>query len=707
MEQNARKFGVFVATLAMIASLLVVPTTSADGSEDLEMELFGDSGVTSYASDIGYANFTADITSAAGTAHNDVTVAVEFVDVTDGTWDAGIATISDCAGDGSQVSNVTGDLSEGAIMTVCISVDLDAATGSAEARDSARMKVSVTSDEDDTEGFDDAEGFIKLVNWMASSDDGIQAFVESDSETDVCSEKPSCQSYTINVTNIRLSLDSSGNRIDNATDEVITVRLGELTEGWRLNSSYEGWDPMYSEATINGLSAGQTVTLVFDVTLAGNDVPASDYLKENNQIIFETRDDNGYYDSVTLYATVATNYGVFVSGESTISTVDNGCTPDVDATVEWSVVIQNGGNNWDTFDIDFGLTDTLAAGWDVTSEGGSLPDETIVLDRYNPNPTSTTDVSTFKISMSIPGGLDADTSHGFTMDVTSKGDDTLSTTVSFASTVAQCYDISLSVAPVSTAANPGSLAIFNATVTNNGNGNDTVSFTSMGPVAWLPTLLESSAEIARDSSASVDFTITVPADAEAGAPLPGGAMIHAYSEGCNGVTAGCTYEDHETVSVTTNQIYAITAGYYTNESGDVKSSVSVEEGGQLSMFATVSNGGNGGDRVSLELIGAPSWVVLEKETALIYSNDSVDVAMSINAPASESLGEFTFTLKATSQDGNTTSSTGTLTITVKERDTSADGPDTETVDDDEGLPGFGALSALAAIGVALVLRRRF
>ena len=105
------------------------------------------------------------------------------------------------------------------------------------------------------------------------------------------------------------------------------------------------------------------------------------------------------------------------------------------------------------------------------------------------------------------------------------------------------------------------------------------------------------------------------------------------------------------------------------------------------------------------IISNKAWVVLSKDTALISKGGSDDIAIDVRAPASDATGDHTFQVKATSQDGTTTSTTGTLTITVEEK-SAGSGSSTETVDEDEGLPGFGAISALAALGVALILRRR-
>ncbi|SVC39843.1 uncharacterized protein METZ01_LOCUS292697, partial [marine metagenome] len=61
MEQNVRNLTVFVATLAMIASVLIVPSVSAD-SHDLQITGSGDDGLRSYASQNGTAEFGISVT---------------------------------------------------------------------------------------------------------------------------------------------------------------------------------------------------------------------------------------------------------------------------------------------------------------------------------------------------------------------------------------------------------------------------------------------------------------------------------------------------------------------------------------------------------------------------------------------------------------------------------------------------------------------
>ena len=98
MEQNVRNLGVIFATLALIASVLVIPSVSAEGAldGDLVATFSGDNGLTSYASAYGHAHFTGEISSTSGAAHEDVTVTAAFDE--DSGWLGDQANMSDCSG---------------------------------------------------------------------------------------------------------------------------------------------------------------------------------------------------------------------------------------------------------------------------------------------------------------------------------------------------------------------------------------------------------------------------------------------------------------------------------------------------------------------------------------------------------------------------------------------------------------------------------
>ena len=89
----------------------------------------------------------------------------------------------------------------------------------------------------------------------------------------------------------------------------------------------------------------------------------------------------------------------------------------------------------------------------------------------------------------------------------------------------------MSVDKTTDSADPGASSDFTVTVTNDGNGEDTVSYMTMGAQAWTPSLSEMSSTIASGQTGQVVFTLTVPADSSAEAKS-GTAMVHAYSEAC-------------------------------------------------------------------------------------------------------------------------------------------------------------------------------
>ena len=122
----------------------------------------------------------------------------------------------------------------------------------------------------------------------------------------------------------------------------------------------------------------------------------------------------------------------------------------------------------------------------------------------------------------------------------------------------------------------------------------------------------------------------------------------------------------------------------------------------------VTNNGNGIDAFPLLLMNAPSWVVLSQDTVLVAPGQTSTVTMDVTAPAEGTLGAVEgFTIKATSFDGIATDSTEAFNLTIVEVGDGGGGATPDKVDDDDGgLPGFGFLPAIAAIGAVLLLRRR-
>ena len=347
MEQNVRTLSVIFATLALIASVLVMPNVSAtDG--DLQTEISGDDGLESYASAAGHASFSAAISSASGDAHTNVVVSAAFAEGSG--WTDTQAVISDCIGEGTAGSNNTGDLAAGETNDICIVVSVS--ESGSEAGDDAYMTVSVTSDEDSTGT--STEVRIVVSDWFVYSNDEAKVYDEGDTN-----------SYTITLQNIKKEYnDATGEAESVALEDDVTIELSNAGEGWNIDSENSAWDKLNLEATISYIAADGSFDLVLDIQLVGGIIPASSYIGSNSNIVFTTFDDAGVYALVSLEATVQDNFALNSVGSGN-EYVDNGCDSDDTATLGWSPSIQNFGNTLDSFTVTFDTSDAGAAGWAV------------------------------------------------------------------------------------------------------------------------------------------------------------------------------------------------------------------------------------------------------------------------------------------------------------------------------------------------------
>jgi len=411
-----------------------------------------------------------------------------------------------------------------------------------------------------------------------------------------------------------------------------------------------------------------------------------------------------------LYAEIATFNAVQVTSSSDDTEVwdasdhevDNGCTGN-DAAIGFDINVFNHGNDRDSFDVVFDTTDT--GGLAVTGS------ESFTTDSLEPKKYE--GVHSFGVSIIIPSGGAAGATHNFSMTATSTTDSTISQSQTFPITIAQCYGLEMTVDSMMNSADPGSDTDFTFTVSNTGNGVDTFTYMIMGAATWNPTLASTETVVASGASGQNVLTVTVPEGTSSDA-ASGNIMVHAYSDAweqrCNdnqdnGLGEGdCEFEVSKTVSVSVNQVYDLTAEYFTNETDVVKDRASVEEGMSVQMKVLVTNNGNGIDQVTLSLANAPSWVTISDDPILVGAGaTSQPIIITISAPTG-SLGDHVFQVVATSSDGTTTSTTDDLTVTVTEKG-AADGPTTEDVEEDDS-PGFSALSAIAVLGAVLLLRRR-
>jgi hypothetical protein len=248
------------------------------------------------------------------------------------------------------------------------------------------------------------------------------------------------------------------------------------------------------EYTLGYIDAGATYDFVMEVRLQGENALASSHVG-NSELMFQISDDNGVMRFMGFEMIVEDNFRVNLGGSGNHE-VDNGCHEGLGYKVNWNATVFNMGNTGDTFDVTFDTTDAVAAAWSITgADNGNTG---------NLGPKAEEGMKVYFIEMTVPSGLAAGTQHGFTMTVTSTGDSTQTSTQEFSATVEQCYGLSMSVDKTTDSANPGSSADFTISVTNNGNGNDTVQYEAMGGASgWAPTLSEMSSVIASGSTAQV------------------------------------------------------------------------------------------------------------------------------------------------------------------------------------------------------------
>jgi len=191
--------------------------------------------------------------------------------------------------------------------------------------------------------------------------------------------------------------------------------------------------------------------------------------------------------------------------------------------------------------------------------------------------------------------------------------------------------------------------------------------------------------------------------------VPAGKEAHATS---GNITVTVTSEDGETnatetVTVSVRQIHDLAFSYASNATGAEVNSVEVAQSTTIQLQVILSNNGNGYDTASLALVDAPAWATLEYTSVPVPSGGQVTISVNL-APDVTSLSgrTYTFQVQATASDGVETATSGDLSVKIAEQETEGEEPEeTDTGTEEEGgIPGFGLLAALSALGLAL--RRR-
>ena len=649
-----------LAAFALLALITALP--SAGAGAQLDVSGSGYHEQESFASSNGTAMFTMTIANSGDAGYDAVQVSAE---TDDPEWPSDLVNFTiQSTGNYSRVLMDLGALGAGG--STVLAVDVSVPFGS-DVGKQTEVTITVSADGDTV----DHQFVVIVTNWIAWSDDvAVRSF-----------EVGNAHDYSLTVENI--AVDENGTAVSIADD--ITVQYAG-TGGWRVSGS--DWDPGTQSMVLHGMDAGLAYESTVTLALFDDSVHAGPQEISFQASSLDPDDPFGfpYFQPfpVKLFANVEPLYGVTVTGAGSQDVDVSGGA----AFAAWDVSVRNLGNTDDEFNL--GWNSDLPSGWSATGQpatsgslgwrlaGGSFG---------------------FELHVSIPASAGAGDSGTLTLTATSVNDPAKTASQTFTTTVTQHYGLSFSVDETSKIGSPGSNATFLFTVGNPGNGIDSYAIAVDGPGLWAPTADVDSLDVTALGSGNFALTVSVPAGKEA----------HATS---GNITVTVTSEDGETnatetVTVSVRQIHDLAFSYALNATGAEVNSVEVAQSTTIQLQVILSNNGNGYDTASLALVDAPAWATLEHTSVPVTSGGQVTISVNL-APDVTSLSgrTYTFQVQATASDGVETATSGDLSVKIAEQETEGEEPEeTDTGSEDEGgIPGFGLLAALSALGLAL--RRR-
>ncbi len=653
MENSKNVRGVLAIAMLMLAAAFVVPNASAGAMMYAGGE--GDNDMTSFGPAGGKAHFMAYVYNYGDADYSGVNISASFDDA---SWTADIVYFESYY-TGAH-GNGTADLGGLAFEDIDMVMGIISIPGSAENGDSVTFTATFEADDDSAM----VEFTVAVTDWVAFSEDETQSYVEGDNEVD-CAASASCNIYSITVLNLNED-DISSN---------ITIGYSGADIGWTVAG--DDWDQT-DTATLYGMEGDEEYIISLEISLSGVNFPAG-----VATLAFQAWDDSGYNQPffIVMNATIADYFDVGVSGSGSKTVPASG------GEVSWEVTIKNMGNTDDSFDFSFDTADADGANWATTgTDSGSTSN-------LGWKGSGEAAVHNFTVTMTVPGGLGAGSSHGFTMSLVSSSSGATTADQSFSATVAQAYGLTLSSPDDATKA-PGETAEFAYTITNTGNGDDSYAVVVSGPSAYGPASDQVEVTVAAGETGQFVVSATVPADKQAHTQS-GDFTVTVTSE-----DPGTPIFTEDAVKVTTAQVYDLAF-----ESG--AKSISVVQDSSGGITVNLTNSGNGPETVTFALDGAPAFASLSATDGVVAPGSTISVTVTLAPTTDDATDSTIFTITATGGSGTAVSS-GTLTVDVTKKSTGGSDPGTDDIgdDDDGGIPGFGLLAVLSALGMALLLRRR-
>ena len=645
-----------LSALAVVALFVTAALAIPARAEGLDVSPGGDFGLESFGSANASAYFDIDISNTGSVDFDSVSAEADFVEE---GWEDAAVSFSDEDGNSGEGSIAWEGLAAGSVIYLNIAAPVPSG---ASPGDMGTLNVTITADDES----EMVQFSIRVTNWMTDYEtDTPPSFARGDMNT-----------YDVEVWNTAEDEDGNGVAI---TDEITLEYVGVLP-GWSV--SFDANDEFVSTITLYGMNAGSSSMIPVYVTL-NDDVaagPATIELQASS-----TDDEGNYYlqppGSLSLPADVQAYSGATIGGEGSQSaTVDGG-------TLSWDFTVKNDGNVLDSFALTWDTTG-LPSTWSTDAADGST-------DYLNMNAHYSGTVT-----LTIPAGESAAASGSFTLTATSTADSSESTSADFSASVAQSFGMTVAVAADAITAEPGNAADFSFTVSNTGNGFDTYTIgVETLATTYSPTTPANTGSLAAGGSTQFVLGTTVPAGSPAHASSGNFTVTITSSDGTTAVSTD--------VSVDTAQVFGLAWSYRTDDAGATIDSISVDQGATGQVGLVLTNTGNGADTATMALSNAPSYADLaDADPKVLVAGGEITVWVDLTPAGDEAVGSEAFQVQATGGGGAVTS--GDLTATVALKSTGGGDGGTITVEDEDdgGLPGFGLLAALSALGAALLLRRR-
>ncbi len=476
-----------------------------------------------------------------------------------------------------QPSTLTLDINEEGFFNLSVTPDIEAIAG--------LKSISIISTSEDGQTVASTSVTVKVNQLPALQVDKVGS-----SSSDV--EAGKRVYYSFEVTN-------KGNAVDTFNLEVDTSNLPE------------GWDASLDQDKISNLGVDDNITLTDVLVVKAPDDAAADV--ETQIIVTISSDFNSSINSTyTSRTTVLQNYEpkLAIDGEDTQSAKP-------EEQVNFTIKITNDGNGED--DISLSLIGGNAS-W------GQLGDSAFTL-AAGANDTTTLRVTPPK---------DTEAKNGYTIIVKATSEDgSTTTTRNIFVNVLQIYEVSVQVSGDSSKkGDPGDELIFEMTIKNKGNGEDTISLSLEGDKSSWASIVDE-VELTRGETKTVNLTVNIDDDA---------------TVGDNDIIVNGTSEDNPsaydtgTVKVSVNKQFKVDV---------VVSSKSGDPGSTIQYDVRIQNEGTGNDTFTVNIDDYPAgWSVdpVSFQVEEIPAGGEKIVKLNVSIRSGEDNKAFSINLTASSDE---------------------------------------------------------